>query len=82
MQEVTNLYDMFYTRYLLYKRAYHHKTVNVIELMYVAVFIVSYNAFIINTQDLWSIFESRWSSSFTRVNTSVPWNEIFILIAN
>ena len=35
MQEVMNLYDMFYTRYLLHKRAYYHKTVNAIELMYV-----------------------------------------------
>ena len=33
MQEVINLYDMFYTRYLLHKRAYYHKTVTVIELM-------------------------------------------------
>lgn len=32
-QEVANLYDMFHTRNTLHRRAYQHKTSNVIELM-------------------------------------------------
>jgi len=34
-QEVANLYDMFHTRNVLHRRAYQHKTSNVVELMYV-----------------------------------------------
>ena len=33
LQEVANLYDMFHTRNTLHRRAYQHKTSNVIELM-------------------------------------------------
>lgn len=32
-KEVANLYDMFHTRNTLHRRAYQHKTSNVIELM-------------------------------------------------
>ncbi|OCT62876.1 deoxynucleoside triphosphate triphosphohydrolase SAMHD1-like isoform X1 [Xenopus laevis] len=32
-KEVWNLYNMFYTRYGLYRRACHHRVVNVIEIM-------------------------------------------------
>jgi len=33
MQEAGNLYDMFYTRTVLHRRAYQHKTTIVIEHM-------------------------------------------------
>ena len=33
LQEVSNLYEMFHTRSTLHRRAYQHKTSNVIELM-------------------------------------------------
>ena len=35
LQEVNDLYDMFYTRHTLHSRAYKHKTTNMIEKMYV-----------------------------------------------
>lgn len=35
MQEVHNLYDMFYIRKTLHQRAYQHKTGKAIEFMYV-----------------------------------------------
>ena len=34
VQEVTNLYEMFHTRSMLHRRAYQHKTSNIIEEMY------------------------------------------------
>ena len=33
VQEVGNLYDMFHTRNALHRRAYQHKTSNIIEVM-------------------------------------------------
>ena len=33
LQEVNNLYEMFHTRDGLHRRAYQHKTSNVVELM-------------------------------------------------
>jgi len=35
VQEAGNLYDMFYTRTVLHRRAYQHKTTIIIEHMYV-----------------------------------------------
>lgn len=32
-KEAANLYDMFHTRYILHRRAYQHKTNNIIEIM-------------------------------------------------
>jgi HD superfamily phosphohydrolase len=34
-KEVGNIYDMFYTRSNLHRRAYQHKTSNAIEMMWV-----------------------------------------------
>lgn len=33
-QEATNLYEMFHTRSMLHRKAYQHKTTNIIEEMY------------------------------------------------
>lgn len=38
-KEVFNLYDMFYTRFCLHKRAYQHRVVNAIDWMIVDVFL-------------------------------------------
>ena len=39
VQEAGNLYDMFYTRTVLHRRAYQHKTTIVIEHMFVVNFL-------------------------------------------
>ena len=38
-QEVTNLYEMFHVRSMLHRRAYQHKTTNIIEEMYSILFL-------------------------------------------
>jgi len=35
VQEAGNLYDLFYTRTVLHRRAYQHKTTIIIEYMFV-----------------------------------------------
>ncbi|XP_035994532.1 deoxynucleoside triphosphate triphosphohydrolase SAMHD1-like isoform X1 [Fundulus heteroclitus] len=41
-KEVFNLYDMFYTRFCLHKRAYQHKVANAVECMITDAFVKAY----------------------------------------
>ncbi|XP_035994542.1 deoxynucleoside triphosphate triphosphohydrolase SAMHD1-like isoform X1 [Fundulus heteroclitus] len=41
-KEVFNLYDMFYTRFCLHKRAYQHKVTNAVECMITDAFLKAY----------------------------------------